>query len=181
MSVRVEAVAPIQLRNGLQVTIRPLAEEDRAALLQFGQGLPTDDLIYLEDDLQNPDIINRLVNAFAAENWRQVVAVNSDGDIVAYSAVRRLVGWSSHVGDVQLIVGAEYRRSGLGREMAQAIFEAARQLGVAKVIVEMLAAQTAGQAIFQRLGFSREGVFSKHAHDRHGNRHDLVVMAYHVM
>jgi L-amino acid N-acyltransferase YncA len=65
--------------------------------------------------------------------------------------------------------------------MAQAIFEAARQLGVAKVIVEMLAAQTAGQAIFQRLGFSREGVFSKHAHDRHGNRHDLVVMAYHVL
>jgi excinuclease UvrABC nuclease subunit len=65
--------------------------------------------------------------------------------------------------------------------MAKAVFEAARGLGVAKVIVEMLAVQVSGRAIFERLGFNREGVFSKHAHDRHGNRHDLVVMAYHVM
>lgn len=181
MATHVEAAAPITLRNGKQVTIRFLADSDREALMQFGQRLPQDDLLYLEDDLQNPDIINRLVNAYAAENWRQVVAVLDDGTIVAYSAVRRLAGWSSHVGDIQLMVGEGYRRSGLGLQMAKAIFEAARGLGVAKVIVEMLAVQVSGRAIFERLGFNREGVFSKHAHDRHGNRHDLVVMAYHVM
>lgn len=181
MTMRVEAAAPITLRNGQQVTIRPLAEDDRAALMRFGQQLPQDDLIYLEDDLQSPEIINRLVNASAAENWRQIVAVREDGEIVGYTAVRRLTGWSSHVGDIQLMVESSYRRSGLGTEMAKAIFEAARGLGVAKVIVEILAVQTGGRAIFERLGFSREGIFSKHAHDRHGNRHDLVVMAYHVM
>ncbi|MBM4413964.1 MAG: N-acetyltransferase [Chloroflexi bacterium] len=181
MTMRVEAATPITLRNGQQVTIRPLAEDDRAALMRFGQQLPQDDLIYLEDDLQSPEIINRLVNASAAENWRQIVAVRDDGEIVGYSAVRRLTGWSSHVGDIQLMVESSYRRSGLGTEMAKAIFEAARGLGVAKVIVEILAVQTGGRAIFERLGFSREGIFSKHAHDRHGNRHDLVVMAYHVM
>ncbi len=149
--------------------------------MRFGQQLPQDDLIYLEDDLQSPEIINRLVNASAAENWRQIVAVREDGEIVGYTAVRRLTGWSSHVGDIQLMVESSYRRSGLGTEMAKAIFEAARGLGVAKVIVEILAVQTGGRAIFERLGFSREGIFSKHAHDRHGNRHDLVVMAYHVM
>jgi RimJ/RimL family protein N-acetyltransferase len=109
------------------------------------------------------------------------VAVCDDGEIVGYSAVRRLTGWSSHVGDIQLMVESSYRRSGLGTEMAKAIFESARGLGVTKVIVEILAVQTGGRAIFERLGFSREGIFSKHAHDRHGNRHDLVVMAYHVM
>lgn len=181
MTMRVEAATPITLRNGQQVTIRPLAEDDRAALMRFGQQLPQDDLIYLEDDLQSPEIINRLVNASAAENWRQIVAVREDGEIVGYTAVRRLTGWSSHVGDIQLMVESSYRRSGLGTEMAKAIFEAARGLGVAKVIVEILAVQTGGRAIFERLGFSREGIFSKHAHDRHGNRHDLVVMAYHVM
>lgn len=181
MTMRVEAATPITLRNGQQVTIRPLAEDDRAALMRFGQQLPQDDLIYLEDDLQSPEIINRLVNASAAENWRQIVAVRDDGEIVGYSAVRRLTGWSSHVGDIQLMVESNYRRSGLGTEMAKVIFDAARGLGVAKVIVEILAVQTGGRAIFERLGFSREGIFSKHAHDRHGNRHDLVVMAYHVM
>ena len=181
MTMRVEAATPITLRNGQQVTIRPLAEDDRAALMRFGQQLPQDDLIYLEDDLQSPEIINRLVNASAAENWRQIVAVCEDGEIVGYTAVRRLTGWSSHVGDIQLMVESRYRRSGLGTEMAKSIFEAARGLGVAKVIVEILAVQTGGRAIFERLGFSREGIFSKHAHARHGNRHDLVVMSYHVM
>ena len=181
MSVRAEAASPVVLRNGVEVTIRPLLEEDRDALARFGKALPEDDSLYLEDDLTDQNIINRLVNAFAAENWRQIVAVTEDGEIVGYTAVRKLVGWSSHVGDIQLIVGRGFRRTGLGTEMAKAIFSAARGLGVSKVIVEMLAVQVSGRAIFERLGFSREGVFSKHAHDRHGNRHDLVVMAYHVM
>jgi RimJ/RimL family protein N-acetyltransferase len=166
MTMRGEATSPVVLRNGVAVTIRLLAE---------------DDLLYLEDDLSDPNIINRLINAYAAENWRQIVAIRDNGEVVGYTAVRKLVGWSSHVGDIQLMVGKEFRRSGLGTEMAKAIFEAARGLGVTKVIVEMLAVQLGGRAIFERLGFSREGVFSKHAHDRHGNRHDLVVMAYHVM
>jgi hypothetical protein len=83
MTTHVEAAAPITLRDGQHVTIRFLADSDRAALMQFGQRLPQDDLLYLEDDLQNPDIINRLVNAYAAENWRQVVAALDDGTIIA--------------------------------------------------------------------------------------------------
>src|SRR6059036_2225987 len=107
------------LRDGRTVIIRALGEDDYAALLAFGAGLPQDDLLYLENDFQNPDIIRRLVNASAAENWRQVVAV-ADGAIVGYSAVRRLAGWSSHVADIHLTIGDGWRRSGLGTAMAQA-------------------------------------------------------------
>ena len=120
-----------------------------------------------------------LVNASRAENWRQVVAV-ADGAIVAYSAVRRLPGWSSHVADIHLIVSHGWRRQGLGTAMAQAIFASARDLGVAKVIVELLDERCAGQAIFERLGFRVEGMLSNHARDRHGLPHDLLIMAYHI-
>ena len=167
------------LHDGRAVTIRPLGEDDYAALLAFGAGLPQDDLLYLENDFQNPDIIRRLVNASAAENWRQIVA-EADGAIVGYSAVRRLAGWSSHVADIHLTVGSGWRRSRLGTAMAQAIFDAARDLGVNKVIVEMLERQNAGRAIFERLGFHVEGTLSAHARDRHGQRHNLLILAYHV-
>jgi RimJ/RimL family protein N-acetyltransferase len=169
----------ILLRDGRAVTVRPLGEDDYTALLAFGAALPQDDLLYLENDFQNPDIIRRLVNAAAAENWRQVVAV-ADSAIVGYSAVRRLSGWSSHVADIHLTVGNGWRRSGLGTAMAQAIFDAARDLGVSKVIVEMMERQNAGRAIFQRLGFRVEGTHSQHARDRHGQRHNLMILAYHV-
>lgn len=178
-----QEIAPAQsviLHDGRVVTIRLLGEHDQAALLGFGSTLPQDDWQYLPEDLQNPDIITRLVNAHAAANWRQIVAVAGDGAIVGYSSVRLLPGWSNHVADIRLIVGCAYRRSGLGTALAPAIFDAARDLGVSKVIVEMLAEQTSGQAIFERLGFHVEGRLSEHARDRFGNRHDLLIMAYHV-
>src|SRR6266498_1281256 len=84
------------------VTIRPLAESDRDALLAFGRSVPQDDWRYLEDDFRSPEIITRLINAHAAENWRQIVAEASNA-IIGYSAVRRLTGWSNHVADIQLI------------------------------------------------------------------------------
>lgn len=169
----------IMLRDGQTVTIRPLAEDDRALLLAFGQGLPRDDLLYLEDDFQSPDTITRLVNASMAENWRQVVAVQ-DGVIVGYSAARREPGWSNHVATIRLLVGANQRRQGLGAGLAQAIFDAARSLGADKVIVEMVQEQHAGQAIFERLGFRVEGTLSKHVRDRHGQYHNLLILAYHM-
>jgi L-amino acid N-acyltransferase YncA len=161
------------------VVIRPLGAEDQAALLAFGAALPHDDLRYLEDDFQNSEIITRLINACLAENWRQIVAVVGD-TIVGYSAVRRLPGWSNHVADIVLLIDAQWRRRGLGSALAQAIFDAARELGVNKVIVEMLEAQQAGRAIFERLGFRVEGILSAHARDRVGQRRNLLILAYHV-
>jgi ribosomal protein S18 acetylase RimI-like enzyme len=167
------------LPNGRVTTIRPLGADDRVALLAFGQALPQDDLLYLEDDFQSPEIIARLVNAHQAENWRQIV-VEADGEIIGYSSVRRLPGWSSHVADIMLLVSPKCRRAGVGVALAQAIFNAARDLGASKVIVEMLEEQQAGRAIFERLGFRVEGTLSKHARDRQGQYHNLLILSYHV-
>jgi ribosomal protein S18 acetylase RimI-like enzyme len=175
----VEAEPGIVLRDGRAVTIRPLGEGDRAALLAFSGALPEDDWLYLEDDFRNPDLIARLVNAHAAENWRQVVAV-AGGSIVGYGAVRQLPGWSSHVADIRLIVAQSWRRRGLGTALALAVLEAARGLGISKLIVDMLEQQYAGQAIFLRLGFRHEGRLLDHARDQRGGCHNLVVMGYHV-
>ena len=176
---RSDTLTKMLLRDGREVSIRRLDEDDHAALLAFGAGLPEDDWLYLEDDLQSQEIITRLINAHAAENWRQLVAM-ADDQLVAYGAVRRLHGWSSHVADIQLIISSDWRHGGLGTAMAQGIFEAARELGVAKVIVEMVEEQSFGRAIFERLGFQVEGALSGHVRDRHGQQHNLLVLAYHV-
>jgi RimJ/RimL family protein N-acetyltransferase len=173
------APAATRLRDGQAVTIRRLAERDTGALAAFGQSLPPHDWQYLPEDLQNPDIIRRLVNAHAAANWRQIVAESEQGAIVGYGSVRLLPGWSNHVADIRLLVAAPWRRVGLGSAMAPGIFAAARDLGVSKVIVEMIAEQTDAQAIFARLGFHVEGRLVGHARDRNNAKHDLLIMAFH--
>jgi ribosomal protein S18 acetylase RimI-like enzyme len=175
----ISGVQTLPITAATPFIIRPLDEDDRDALLTFGMSLPPDDVLYLEDDFQNPDIIMRLVNARFAENWRQIIAVAGDR-IIGYSAVRRLPGWSQHVTDIVLIVAEDWRRAGVGTALAQAIFQAARDLGAEKVVVEMVEEQYAGQGIFQRLGFSVEGKLVNHTHDRLGRRHNLLIMAYYV-
>jgi RimJ/RimL family protein N-acetyltransferase len=172
-------IATTVLRNGQTAYIRPLEEADRFELLQFAHTLPQDDLLYLEDDFLNPDIISRLINARFASNWRQCVAT-IDNRIVGYAAVRQLPGWSNHVGRIILLVGSEWRRCGVGNALAYSIFEAARDLGVSKVVVEMLERQAAGRAIFERLGFTLEGRLVAHARDRAGRDHNLNILAYYV-
>lgn len=177
MAQRSEAVGSIALKDARQVTIRALLESDRPALAAFGQSLPKNDILYLEDDFTHPEIISRLANAAHAENWRQIIATTEEGEFVGYTAAMRMPGWSNHVANIRLIVQPNYRRSGLGMYLAQAIVEASRELGATKVTVEMLAALTAGQAIFSRLGFAVEGQLARHAIDRDGNLHDIVIMS----
>jgi ribosomal protein S18 acetylase RimI-like enzyme len=174
-----EACISPALHDGRVVTIRPLDELDRRALLAFGRALPQDDLLCLEHDLTSPEMIERLINARFAENWRQMVALAGD-QIVGYAALRRLPGWSCHVANVNLIVSAGWRRYGLGATLAQSLIEAARELQIDKLSVEMIETQRAGRAIFERLGFQVEGRLSGHACDRQGQRHTLIVMAQRV-
>jgi L-amino acid N-acyltransferase YncA len=171
-----EPLIATRLPDGRVVTIRPLDETDRAALLAFGRALPHADQLHLEDDFTSSDTIARLINARFAENWRQLVA-SVDDQIVGYSVVRRLPGWMKHVAEVGLIIRADWRRSGIGAALARQICDTARDLQIEKLIVEMLEEQCAGRAIFERLGFRVEGTFECHVRDRQGQCHNLVVMA----
>jgi GNAT superfamily N-acetyltransferase len=164
------------LGDGRMVAIRPLAAGDRAALMAFARALLQEGHEYIPDDFQNPELIGRLITMSRAAHWRQLIASSGDA-IVGYSAVRRLTGWSSHVGEAHLVVSAGWRCIGLGSALAEAILDAAHQLEVTQIIVEMLEEQAAGRTIFERLGFSIEGLLEGQVHDQHGRQHNLLVMA----
>ena len=164
---------------GRTFTIRRLREDDLDALLAFGAALAKDDWLYLDVDLQTPATITRLVNAVEASNWRQVVAVDGT-TIVGYANVRQLPGWKKHVGDIALVVRADCRHGGVGAALARAVIGAAGELGVSKLILEIVEEQLAGRLIFKRLGFRLEGLLEDHAVDYLGNPRNLVLLSYQV-
>ncbi|MFM2309048.1 MAG: hypothetical protein RLY87_1169 [Chloroflexota bacterium] len=167
---------PVITRDGRVITIRPIQADDKDALLAFGSALPEEDWLYLESDMRSADTVARLANAQGAEHWRQVVAVDGER-IAAYASIRMQAGRYSHVAAVQMVVGEDWRRQGLGRAMGAVIVAEAQRLEASKIIAEMLEAQRNGQAIFSHLGFRTEGTLVAHARDRFGKRHNLVVMA----
>lgn len=114
------------------------------------------------------------------ERSRRLVGVDDDGVVVGYCAVIPLHGWSSHVGEIRLVTDPARRRQGLGRDLARCGLLAAIDLGLDKIVVEVVADQTAAVAMFQAIGFEAEALLRDHVRDRDGQVRDLLVLAHAV-
>jgi L-amino acid N-acyltransferase YncA len=95
-------------------------------------------------------------------------------------AVVPLHGWSSHVGEVRVIVDPDRRGRGIGRTLARrAVIEAA-ELQLRKMVVEVVADQEATIAMFRSLGFDPEALLTNHVRDQAGALRDLMILAHSV-
>ncbi|MGY1737470.1 N-acetyltransferase family protein [Geodermatophilus sp. SYSU D00684] len=147
------------------------------ALLRFFAGLPEGDLTFIEEEVTDPDVVRSWASGSAG--GRRFVALDGD-EVAGYVAVRPLPGWSSHVGEVRLVVSPTRRGEGLGRQLARQALVTAVGDGLAKLVVEVVAEQGAALALFTDLGFSGEALLRDHIRDREGHLRDLMVLAHHV-
>jgi L-amino acid N-acyltransferase YncA len=100
--------------------------------------------------------------------------------VVGYVAVLKGVAWSSHVGELRLVVASEYRQRGIGRLLAQRAVVEALELGVVKLVVEVVAGQDRLFEMFTKLGFEQEGRLRRHVRNESGETRDLLVLAHFV-
>jgi RimJ/RimL family protein N-acetyltransferase len=106
--------------------------------------------------------------------------------LVAVDAARRVVGWCDvqrfrrdgfrHCGRLGMGLLPEARGRGIGRALAFAAVEAARAQGIERVELEVFASNTRAIALYDGLGFVREGV-KRHARKLDGQYDDNVLMA----
>ena len=155
--------------------IRRIEPGDRAALERFLDEIPDADRTFLKEDVADPDV----VAAWVLPGDARSIAVEG-GDIVGYVAVIALHGWSSHVGEVRIVVDPDHRGRGVGQALARHAVLEALELGVAKLVVEVIADQEALIAMFVALGFEPEALLIDHVRDRSGELRDLLVLAHSV-
>jgi ribosomal protein S18 acetylase RimI-like enzyme len=154
---------------------RPIQPGDEQALLRFFERIPEADRTFLKEDVDDADV----VAAWARPGPARVIAVD-DGEVVGSVAVVPLHGWSSHVGEVRLVVDPEQRGRGIGRALARQAVLAAVNLGLAKLVVEVISDQAALIGMFRALGFEPEALLADHVRDRSGEIRDLMVLAHDV-
>ena len=152
--------------------IRPIEACDSPALSGFFERIPESDRTFLKEDVGDPRVL---------EDWVQpgtgrTIAVD-DGQVVGALAVVPLHGWSSHVGEIRLVVDPDHRGRGIGRRLArQAVLDAV-DMGLGKLVVEVISDQGALIAMFRGLGFEPEALLTDHVRDRSGQTRDLIVLA----
>lgn len=158
--------------------IRGFRIADREAMLAFADSLPDHDLLFLGRDLKHPRVIAAWLGAIA-EGWIDSLIAEDDGVIVGTAAlVQDPLGWSAHVGEIRLLVSAQRRGSGVGRDLLEAMLQVASERGLAKLTAAMTPDQAGAIALFESLGFRGEALLRDQVRDRTGNPHDLAILAF---
>lgn len=160
--------------------VRPLTAEHTAALEAFFRRVPESDLNSFAEDVLAPGLVQEWL---ADTRGRRAVAVDGEPDdggvqVVGYVAVLPLVGWSDHVGSVRVVVDPASRGRGVGRELARHGLLTGLQLGLAKLVVEVVVDAVPAIGMFEGLGFEPEALLKDHVRDRAGELRDLVVLAH---
>ena len=106
-----------------------------------------------------------------------LAAVTEAGAVVGRLSIARDSHPASlHVADLGIMVAARWRRRGLGRALMEAAEQWARSVGIAKLQLHVFPHNTAAIALYEELGYEREGLRRAHF-VRDGEPVDVVLMA----
>ena len=156
------------------VEYRPLTVDLRDAAAAFATRMPERDRGYGDPFLIHDVAVAGWTQATPA---KRIAAVDGD-EVVGLLTVDPQRGWMDHVGQFRVIVQPSARGQGVGRGLIERGIELAASLGLGKLSVEVMATNTTGVELFERNGFTREAVLTRHVRDGDGQLQDLVVLAY---
>jgi len=162
--------------------VRPFQPADVVAVRELFSRVPERDRTFFREDVLEPGVIESWMRDGHGRRWLAC----SDLLVVGYLALLPGVGWSSHVGEMRLVVDPAHRRAGIGRRLARHAVMEAGAMGLTKLVVEVVAEQQPTVAMFSSLGFEAEGLLRDHVRSRSGNaqdgydEHDLLILSHFV-
>jgi L-amino acid N-acyltransferase YncA len=170
----------IVLKDGTKVLLKAMTESDREGLYQFFLRIPEEDRKLLKHDVTKREVIDAWMKNIDYARVFPLLA-EADGKIVADATLhRRGSGWMRHVGEVRFVVDPAYRRKGLGSHLLEDLILLAADLGLEKLIAQIVAEERAAILAFQRFNFEQVAVLPGIVKDQDGTHHDLVVVVLNV-
>ncbi len=166
----------ITLRDGSEITIRPMVSDDEKPLLLFFQHVPKGDLLYLMDNVTNPAVVRRWATELDYERVLPLLAF--DGDHVVGNATlhRFKTGLFRHIGEIRCLISSDMRSKGLGSLLAGELFRLAMEEGLEIIQARILESQDRAARLFRTLGLKEVAVLPNYAKDAKGNRHNVLLM-----
>ncbi len=167
----------VTLKDGSHITLVPLDPEQGKLLRDFYKGMAEEERQVLRDDVTTEGWCERFLKKVESREVISLVAKQGSKIVGEGSLYRALYGWTRHVGEIRLSVSKDFRRKHLGTEIAKALVQVATDLGIEKMIVQVVENQVGARRTFERLGFHKEAVLPHHVMDLCGTKRDLMVLA----
>ena len=167
----------VTLQDGRTIELLMLEVSDCLGLVEFYRTLPEQDREVLKDDVTTKEWADRFLRKVATKEIVCLVAKDGDKVVGEASLYRTLHGWTKHVGEIRLTIARSHRRQGLGLAMAGTLVKIATDIGIEKLLVNMVENQLGSRRTFEKLGFQKEAVLPRHVKDISGTKRDLIIMA----
>jgi RimJ/RimL family protein N-acetyltransferase len=167
----------VTLHDGTRITLSLLESTDGPCVTAFYRGLPEEERMVLKDDVMTDGWAERFLANVARKEVVSVLAKKGRIVVGEASLYRTLHGWTRHVGEVRVAVDKSERRKGLATELAAALVKTATDLGIEKIIVQVVENQLGARRIFEKLGFRKDAILPHHVMDLSGQKRDLIVLA----
>jgi RimJ/RimL family protein N-acetyltransferase len=166
--------------DGGEIEFRLMSRADEAAVLAFAQKLPAHDLLFLPRNISQPKVLSAWINEIERGAIASLLAVKGDTLVGCGTLVRDPHSWSSHVGEIRMMVSQDVCGQGVGRTLSQETFALALGEGLDNLSAQMTVDQQAAIALFESLGFKAEALLRDHVRDVDGKKHDIVVLGHNV-
>ena len=168
----------ITLRDGARVTFRPMAAEDAGRLWEFFRRIPSEDKMYLREDVDRREKVERWAEALDYETALPILAFQGDRVIGAATLHRNKTGWKQRVGTVRILISPDFRHRGLGTAMIRELRHLGEKASLHYLLAEEIEEQQTAIRAFEKLGFERAVVYRSYVNDQKGRLHNLVVLLY---
>jgi len=165
----------VTLPDGARVLLRPLAHDDRQALIDLFAPISTDDLRYVRHKVNDPQLVGKWVDELDYDRVLPLVAVIGDR-IVGNATLHFNPGPARHRAEVRIYLAKEIRRRGVGSRMLQALVDLAKRRNIYLIEAQILNDQTSVIKAFQKLGFELKTVLDDYFILPDGEMRDIALL-----
>jgi len=142
-----------RLKDGREVTIRPLEMSDKEEVVRFYSSLSPEALRWALPPYDK----TRVERFFSSPEQLIGVVGLVDGEVVGHLHIFRFVSRMSHVGELIVYLHQDYHNVGLGSEMLREGLDLSKSRGLKRVQLSVVAGNLKAIHLYEKLGFAKEG------------------------
>lgn len=146
------------LKDGARVLIRPLAKEDKTALLELFVPVPPDERRYMRHNVSDPKVVESWVDELDFEKVLPLVAVVGSR-IVGVASLHFHDGPARHRAEVRIFLAKDFRQRGVGGRLLHGLIDMAKRRSLYMIEVQIVSDQTHIIRSFQTAGFEVKTIF----------------------
>jgi len=166
--------------GGHTVSIRKMTPADSQQVLDFARSLPEEDKIYLRWDITTEDGLSEWVRNISLGRTTSFL-VEEEGKVVAYGSLHHnQLMWTRHQGELRIMITPALRGGGLGRLLVKDMYQAAKDLGLKRLVVQIASDQPRVRHMFEEIGFHAEALLTDWVIDRNDHMSDLIIMSMEI-